>query len=157
MLHLIKFLAGLVLLEGVPSPAWPGVGHLGHLGPACRSLEELSLKNTCLCRTLSYKYNDLHVNLGFKCSPQTMVSTLNRNSGNSVLTAIPRCHRQYWIPLEQNKEELIIPPFTEDEFTRILAVAQWLSPSDVRDGFPNLSQPSPIQLIFCQGRHKFAF
>ena len=40
-------------------------------------------------------------------------------------TAIPRCHWQYWIRLEQNKEELIIPPFTEDEFTRILAVAQW--------------------------------
>ena len=40
-------------------------------------------------------------------------------------TAIPQCHRQYWICLKQNKEELIIPPFTEDEFTRILAVAQW--------------------------------
>ena len=29
-------------------------------------VEELSLKNTCLCRTLSYTDNDLHVNLGFK-------------------------------------------------------------------------------------------
>ena len=40
-------------------------------------------------------------------------------------TAIPQCHWQYWIRLKQNKEELIIPPFTEDEFTGILAVAQW--------------------------------
>ena len=40
-------------------------------------LEELSLKNTCFCRTLFYKNNDLHVNLGFKCSLQTMASTLN--------------------------------------------------------------------------------
>ena len=55
-------------------------------------VEELSLKNTCLCRTLSYKDNDLHANLGFKCSLQTMVSTLNRNSGNSVL------HRQWFSP-----------------------------------------------------------
>ena len=51
-------------------------------------IEELSLKNTCLCRTLSYKDNDLHLNLGFKCSLQTMVSTLNRNLLKSVL------HRQ---------------------------------------------------------------
>ena len=44
-------------------------------------VEELSLKNTCFCKTLSYKDNYLHVivSLGFKFSLQTMVSTLNRN------------------------------------------------------------------------------
>ena len=46
----------------------------------------------------------------------------------TLCTAIPRCHRQYWIFLKQNKEELMIPPFTEDEFTRILTVAQWYLP-----------------------------
>ena len=57
-----------------------------------RKVEELSLKKTCLCKTLSYKDNDLHVNLGFKCSLQTLVSILNRNSGNSVL------NRQWFSP-----------------------------------------------------------
>ena len=53
-------------------------------------VEELSLNDICLCKTLSYKDNDLHVHLGVKCSLQTMVSTLIRNSGNSVL------HRQWF-------------------------------------------------------------
>ena len=43
-------------------------------------VEQLSLMNSCLCKTLSYKENDLHVNLGFKCSIQKIVSTFNRNS-----------------------------------------------------------------------------
>ena len=33
-------------------------------------------------------------------------------------TAFPRYHRQYWIPLEQNKEELIIHPFTVPPVSR---------------------------------------
>ena len=38
--------------------------------------------------------------------------------------------------------------FKKDEFTRIPAVGQWLSTSDVRDVVSRVSQTFPIQLIF---------
>ena len=48
-------------------------------------------------------------------------------------------------------------PLHWDELTQILAVAQWQWTSYGRDRFPSLSQPSPIQLIFCPPWHKFVF
>ena len=51
-------------------------------------------------------------------------------------------------PLSRNKEKLITPPFTEDEFTRSPPVALRLPSSDIRNVFPSLSQTSPIELIF---------
>ena len=72
-------------------------------------------------------------------------------------TAIPRCDRQYSIPLDQRQRRAYNSSLHWDEFTQIPAVAQGSSTSDGRDRFPSLSQPSPIQLIFCPGQNKFAF
>ena len=51
-------------------------------------------------------------------------------------------------PSSRNKEKLITPPFTEDEFTRSPPVALRLPSSDIRNVFPSLLQTSPIELIF---------
>ena len=47
------------------------------IGKIFFEVEVLSLKAICLCRTLSYRDNDLHVNLGFNSSPQAMVWTMS--------------------------------------------------------------------------------
>ena len=40
-------------------------------------------------------------------------------------TAIPRCDRQYWIPLDQEQRRAYNSSLHWDEFTQIPAVAQW--------------------------------
>ena len=48
----------------------------------------------------------------------------------------------------RNNGKIVSPPFTEDKFTRSPPVAQRLPTSYVKDVFPRLSHPFPIELIF---------
>ena len=58
-----------------------------------------------------------------------LVGVLGKQSwhGLSLLgpTAIPRCDRQYWIPLDQRQRRAYNSSLHWDEFTQIPAVAQW--------------------------------
>ena len=57
-------------------------------------------------------------------------------------------------PLSSNKRKLISPPSPDYEFTQNPPVAQKLLRRDVRNVFPRLSHPSPIELIFGWGWDK---
>ena len=72
------------------------------------------------------------------------------NLWNKTSTAILRCHRQYWIPLEQEQRGAHKPSFTGNEFTQIPLVAQWQSTSDVRNGFLRLRKIYRFSSYFVQ-------